>query len=537
MTTALPVQQPHSPSAPGRRLWFLILVGILAAISLTVVRLQPDLERNFKGLATFAVFFFAALLALIWFFFLSRVAGRTRLVTFVLLILAVFGLKKSLRVDGAVDGTGTPKFAWRWTPTRAALPAALPATSDKTAALPSAAMAYVPAVPQFFGPNRDGVVHNANLAHDWNTTPPKQLWRAPVGAGWSAFAVVGGRAYTQEQRADGETVTCYDLLTGKLLWAHANPVHFSQWQGGDGPRATPTVDGGHVFAIGATGILDCLDAATGQKIWSRDVLGENKLENLIWGVSASPLVFDDTVVVTGGLTKGPTLFAYRKSSGEPLWKSGTDKASYSSPILTTLAGRRVILVINAASLTAHDPATGEELLNYPWLGDWPKAAQPVVIDGHHLLISAGYGLGSTLLDIQASPEGKLAATQVWKNMRMKTQFNSAALRDGFLYGIDDGILACIDATTGERKWKDGHFGSGQTLLADDLILIQSESGPVILAEAHPDGYKELGRLPALSAKTWNHPTLAGRYLLVRNSEEMACYELPVQNPGASSPLP
>jgi outer membrane protein assembly factor BamB len=537
MTTALPVQQPHSPSAPGRRLWFLILVGILAAISLTVVRLQPDLERNFKGLATFAVFFFAALLALIWFFFLSRVAGRTRLVTFVLLILAVFGLKKSLRVDGAVDGTGTPKFAWRWTPTRAALPAALPATSDKTAALPSAAMENVPAVPQFFGPNRDGVVHNANLAHDWNTTPPKQLWRAPVGAGWSAFAVVGGRAYTQEQRADGETVTCYDLLTGKLLWAHANPVHFSQWQGGDGPRATPTVDGGHVFAIGATGILDCLDAATGQKIWSRDVLGENKLENLIWGVSASPLVFDDTVVVTGGLTKGPTLFAYRKSSGEPLWKSGTDKASYSSPILATLAGRRVILVINAASLTAHDPATGEELLNYPWPGDWPKAAQPVVIDDHHLLISAGYGLGSTLLDIQASPEGKLTATQVWKNMRMKTQFNSAALRDGFLYGIDDGILACIDATTGERKWKDGHFGSGQTLLADDLILIQSETGPVILAEAHPDGYKELGRLPALSAKTWNHPTLAGHYLLVRNSEEMACYELPVQNPGASSPLP
>ena len=265
---------------------------------------------------------------------------------------------------------------------------------------------------------------------------------------------------------------------------------------------------GRVFAIGATGILDCLDATTGQKIWSRDVLGENKLENLIWGVSASPLVFDDTVVVTGGLTKGPSLFAYRKSTGEPLWHAGTDKASYSSPILATLAGRRVILVVNAASLTAHDPATGAELLNYPWPGDWPKAAQPVVIDDHRVFISAGYGLGCTLLDIQTAPEGKLTATQVWKTMRMKTQFNSPALRDGFIYGLDDGLLACVDVATGERKWKDGHFGSGQTLLADDLILVQSETGPVILAEAHPDGYKELGQLPALNAKTWNHPTLA-----------------------------
>ncbi len=313
------------------------------------------------------------------------------------------------------------------------------------------------------------------------------------------------------------------------------PVHFSQWQGGDGPRATPTVQDGRVFACGATGILDCLEAASGQLIWSRDVLKENNLANLTWGVSASPLVFDDKVVVTGGLTDGPTVLAYRRSDGEPLWHAGTDKASYASPILATLAGRRVVLSFNAGSLTAHDPATGDVLLNYPWSdGKMPKAAQPVVIEGHRVFISAGYGAGCELVDIQAGADGKLVASQVWKSNRMKTQFNSVALREGFLYGLDDGLLACVEVATGARQWKDGRYGSGQTLLVDDLVIIQSEPGPVFLAEARPDGFRELGRLPALSAKTWNYPTLAGRYLLVRNSEEAVCYELPLQNEGAAT---
>jgi outer membrane protein assembly factor BamB len=135
-----------------------------------------------------------------------------------------------------------------------------------------------------------------------------------------------------------------------------------------------------------------------------------------------------------------------------------------------------------------------------------------------------------MLQIKATPDGKLSATELWKNMRMKTQFNSVAVRGGFLYGLDDGMFACVDIATGERKWKDGRFGSGQTLLVDDLAIIQSEPGPVILAEAKPEGYKELGRIEAFHIKTWNHPTLAGRYLLVRNNEEMACYELPVHGP-------
>jgi outer membrane protein assembly factor BamB len=318
------------------------------------------------------------------------------------------------------------------------------------------------------------------------------------------------------------------VLTGKLLWIHSYPAHFFQWQGGEGPRATPTVDRGHVFAFGATGVLACLDAATGQRLWSRDVLKENNLENITWGVSASPLVVDDAVIVTGGATNGPTVLAYHRATGEPLWKSGTDKASYSSPMLATLAGRRVVLSVNAATVMANDPATGALLLDFRWTDDkWPKAAQPVVLPGDRVFVSAGYGMGALLLEIKATDDGKLVATQLWKSVRMKTQFNSVGARDGYLYGLDDGLLACLDAATGERKWKDGRYGSGQTLLVDDLVLVQTEPGAVVLVSARPDRFEELGRLNALSSKTWNHPTLAGRYLLVRNDREVACYELPV----------
>ncbi|MEP6671263.1 MAG: PQQ-binding-like beta-propeller repeat protein [Chthoniobacter sp.] len=526
--TSLPTSV-HPPATRGHRLWFLKIVAALAVVALTIIRLQPELERNFKSWLTSGVVILAALLGLIWFLFLSRFRGRTRLATAAALVVGFFGLKAMLRVDGTVNGTGMPKLAWRWSAPHAPHLTAAQSPAGSTLTPSVAALPDVADVPQFFGLHRDGLSPFTRLAHDWNLTPPRQLWRQPIGAGWSAFAVVDGRAYTQEQRGEEEAVTCYELATGKLLWVHTNPVHFDQWQGGDGPRATPTVQEGRVFAVGATGILDCLEAESGRLVWSRDVLKENKLQNLIWGVSASPLVFDDKVVVTGGLTDGPTVLAYRRSDGERLWRAGTDKASYASPILATLAGRRVVLSFNAGSLTAHDPATGDVLLNYPWSdGKMPKAAQPIVIDGHQVFVSAGYGAGCELMEIKAGADGKLVASRVWKNVHMKTQFNSAALREGFLYGLDDGLLACVEIATGARKWKDGRYGSGQTLLAGDLVIIQSEPGPVVLAEARPDGFKELGRIPALSAKTWNYPTLAGRYLLVRNSEEAVCYELPVE---------
>ncbi len=505
---------------------------LLVTVSTVILNLQPDLERNAQIWLTAAIALLAALLGMFWLVFLSRLRWRTRLITFAILIATVGALAALLKVDGTVDGRGLPRFVWKWSTPKQRKPTAGQTNPSTATANTAKAALEITDVPQFFGPNRDGVVRGARLEPNWQTHAPRELWRQPVGAGWSAFAVVNGRAFTQEQQGEDELVTSYDVLTGRRLWAHTNHVRFHQWQGGEGPRATPTLDRGQVFAFGATGLLDCLDVEAGRRLWSRDVLGENRLPNLTWGASSSPLVFDETVVVAGGSAQGPTLLAYHRPTGEPLWRSGNDKASYASPVLATLAGRQVILSANAASLTAHDPKTGKVILDYSWSTDkWPKASQPVVLEDDRVFLSAGYGVGCVMLKVRATAEGTLAVAELWKNLRMKAQFNSVAARNGFIYGLDDGLLACVEIATGERKWKDGRYGSGQTLLVDDLVLIQSEPGAVVLAEASPDGFKELGRLRALSAKTWNHPTLAGRYLLVRNSEEMACYELPISKLG------
>ncbi len=510
-------------TAKGHRFGFLKVAAVLVQVALLVVYFWPELERNFQGWLYLLIGSIAVVLVLIWFTFLSRLRWFVRVPGLALVGLAVYGLPKIFRTDGSSSGVGVPKLAWKWTPPRPPAPDLAPVAS-----LPPAVAANIPDVPQFFGPNRDGIVTGAKLARDWKTTPPKQLWRQPIGTGWSAFAVAGGRAFTQEQRGENEAVTCYDVLTGKLIWTHTNPAHFTQWQGGNGPRATPTVHRGQVYAYGATGILDCLDAATGRRVWSREVLKENKLSNIEWGTCSSPLVFDETVVVTGGNERGPTVLAFIAATGEPLWRGGTDRASYSSPILATLSGRRVILSLNAASFTAHDLVSGETVLSFPWPGEFPKAGQPVVLPGDRVFLAAGYGLGCMMLQIKPGLGNQLTATQLWRSMRMKNQFNSVAVRDGNIYGLDDGLLACVSAETGERKWKSGRYGSGQSLLVDDLVLIQSEPGPIVLAEAKPEAFQELGRIDALSSKTWNHPTLAGRYLLVRNDQEAACYELPVQ---------
>lgn len=519
---------------PRRRLpWFPIVTVLLGLAAVVYFRSLPELERNLKGWLTAAIPLLVIILNLLWFLVTPRFTWRTKLAGIVTLGVLIFGLKQAIRVDGTVDGTGLPNLVWKW---QARGPQAQKIAAPEVAAPETQAndprLAQAADVPQFFGPNRDGVVKGAKLARDWKTTPPRELWRQPVGEGWSAYAVVKGRAYTQEQRGEEELVTCYDLLTGRLIWAHADKVRFSQWQSGDGPHGTPTVHEGRIYTYGATGLLNCLDAATGSPVWQRSVLAENKLENIEWGVSSSPLIVDDQVVVTGGRGTGPVLFAYRLDSGEPAWKAGADEASYASPSLATLAGRRVILSNNARSLTAHDPATGTVLLNHAWGGgQWPKASQPLVLAPDRVFLSAGYGMGCQMLKIQAGADSTLTATELWTGMKMKTQFNSPASHQGHSYGLDDGRLACLNLETGERLWKEGRYASGQTLLVDDLVIIQNEKGSVHLADANPAGYAELGRIEALSSKTWNHPTLAGRYLLVRNDREAVCYELPIIDRG------
>jgi outer membrane protein assembly factor BamB len=371
--------------------------------------------------------------------------------------------------------------------------------------------------------------------------------------------VAGSRAITLEQRGEKELAVCYELITGNILWSHANQVRFHESMGGDGPRSTPTIAGDRVYCEGATGILDCLDLATGKLIWSRDTLKENNAPNLTWGKSCSPLLVDDMVVVTGGSSHtGSALLAYKRTDGAPVWHAGTDKASYATPMLVTLAGRRQILTVNGATVTGHDPGDGRVLWNYTWMNDlYPKCAQPLVLDGDRVFLSADYGFGCVMLRVSGDASGTLAATEVWKDRTLKSQLSNMIARDECIYGMDDGRLACIDAATGAVKWRDERasdrrYGHGQVLLAGDVLLIQpilgfnseaadaqlllagdvlliqSERGLLALVEASPSGMRELAALPALSNKTWNLPVIAGDYLLVRNDLEAVCYRLPVR---------
>jgi outer membrane protein assembly factor BamB len=384
--------------------------------------------------------------------------------------------------------------------------------------------------PQFLGPDRTAVLPHVRLDRDWTARPPRELWRRPVGAGWSSFAIVGDYAFTQEQRGERECVVAYRLMTGEEVWVHAEPVNFNSSLGGPGPRATPTVDRSRVFAVGATGALNCLDALTGRRIWSVDILKDNGADNIAHGVCASPLVLNDCVLVCPTGSGGPSLVAYDRETGQRVWSGGTQAASYSSPIVAEIAGESQILLLNHAGLSSHDVQTGEPTWHFPWTNTVNvNVSQPIVhaAGENHIFVSTGYDKGCALIRVDHSADGTWSVEERWSNNRLKTKFCSAVVHGDHAYGLDDGILVCVELATGKRTWKGGRFGHGQILLAGDLLIVQAEQGDVVLVEPHFQGLSELARIKALSGKTWNNPALAGPYLLVRNDHEAACYELPL----------
>jgi len=525
-----PKPRPRSGLARWR-LYIAAAIVVIAVIVIVAAQFLPSLDHQVRFLIQASTTALAILLVVPGLWITSSYTPRTRLIGLAVFGLIVLGLYAAVRVD-ETSGDVVPRLAWRWTPKRDRALAGQLSHLDARAAHVDLATTTPDDNPEFLGRGRNGVVTGTRLARDWTAHPPREVWRQPIGAGWGSFAIVGPYAVTQEQRGDDELVVCYEVATGKPLWAHANECRFEEILAGVGPRATPTIDEGRVYTLGALGKLNCLDGATGKVIWARDVLEENNAENLQWGKSCSPLVVDNLVVVAAGSTNGRSLVAYEKITGEPVWHAGDDPASYSSPMLVTLAGVRQIVIVNEESVTGHDTATGRVLWRYEWPAKNPKCTQPVVVDSDRLLVSAGYGLGSALLKIGVGATGALAVEQVWpeKNLRnLRSKFANMILRDGYVYALDDGILSCLDVTTGKRQWKGGRYGHGQLLLVDNLLLVQAEDpGDLVLVEATPKRHMELGRIAALAGKTWNNPAMSGRHLLVRNHEEAVCYELALE---------
>jgi outer membrane protein assembly factor BamB len=380
--------------------------------------------------------------------------------------------------------------------------------------------------PGFRGPARDGVVRGVRIDTDWARSAPVALWRRPVGPGWSSFAVRGDLFYTQEQRGEDEIVACYRLSTGEPVWRHRDPVRFWESNAGAGPRATPTLSGGRVFAFGATGLLNALDARTGTAVWSRNVAADASVEVPTWGFAGSPLAIDDLVVVAAA----GRLAAYGAEKGDLRWIGPARGGGYSSPHQWTVGVAPQVLLLSDVGVTSVAPATGAVI----WEHAWPGAAivQPTPVADSGLLIStasASGGLGVRRLAVAPSSGGGWTVEERWTSTGLKPYFNDLVAHGGHAYGFDGGILACVDLRDGRRAWKGGRYGHGQlVLLADqDVLLVLSEDGELALVAAVPDGFRELARMPAIDGKTWNHPVLAGDVLLVRNGEEMAAFRLPL----------
>lgn len=519
--------------------WWVWGIWLLLAGAVVGLRqAQPIDDNAFINLLTAMAGFFAINVLAFWFVFFSGYSRRLRFGSAALVLGVIVALGVVYEVED-VSGEMVPTFRNRFAPKADELLESPVAGSSEGADLSTTTDHDFS---QFLGPDRLARYDVVELDTDWQSQAPQELWRQPIGAGWSAFSIVNGYAVTMEQRGGEELVTCYEVQTGELVWSHSTPTRHSTILGGIGPRSTPSIADGRVYSQGATGRVLCLDGATGEEIWSDDLLERygvgspsDDLGGIAWGRSGSPLVVDDLLVVPAGGPKGGphrSLVAYDRESGSLAWEAGDRQVSYSSPVIADLCAVRQIVSVNQDNVSGHDPATGEVL----WQHDWPgnSAAQantsnPVVLPGDRVLVSKAYGSGSMMLQLTKSDDGKFNTDEIWKEERtLKTKFTNVVVRGDYLYGLSDGILECVAAVDGARQWKRGRYYHGQVLGVGDTLLVQAEKGEVVLVGADPEGRgRSLAKLPALNGKTWNNPSLYGKLLLLRNAEEACCYELPL----------
>lgn len=520
------------------RWWPLFTIGLIGGGMLYAVQMEgwsitrPGLDLKIViGLINLAVY--------IWVRSLSRLQMRAQ-IAMIGLFVAVQGAALSmLRMDG-FSGDGRIVFQWRWDPTPEEQLAGFSLHIKKRKSPVNLSETLASDSPSFRGADRTGLYRFPELDLNWNVHAPRELWRRPVGRGWSSFAVVGNYCITQEQRGTFEAVVCYELDTGNEVWQHLHGARFDEVTSGPGPRATPTIHEGLVYALGATGILHCIDGATGRAVWSHEIAKDNS--PIPFGYVSSPLVYGQHLFVTPGGNAG-SLVAVDCDTGEIAWSHGSRKGSYCSPHLFRTKAEVQILVFDAIGLHGHDAITGETRWSFAWgdgSDDHVNVCQPVILPNtagsslegkglevNQILISSGYGRGSALISVIHDASGKWSVQEVWRATTLKSKFSAVVVHDRHAYGLDDGILTCISLANGTRRWKKGRYGYGQLILLNEMLLIQAELGRIILVKADPQEFVEVTALDALNERTWNHPVVAGRYLLVRSDREAACFVLPV----------
>ncbi|HRC84421.1 MAG TPA: PQQ-like beta-propeller repeat protein [Thermoanaerobaculia bacterium] len=504
----------------AERLSAVALMGL--ALALTPKILDKSLATAGMGMLFYVYAVPVLSLAFVgWALVSRRLSKGPRYAAMAAAIFLACGMWALMRTGG-ITGDAHSDLAWRWSQTPEEKLVA--AASHEAPATGTAAAAWEGAGdwPGFRGANRNSSVAGAHLKTDWSGSPPTALWRRQVGPGWSSFAVHGDLFYTQEQRGEDEEVSCYRVATGEPVWSHRDKARFWESNAGAGPRGTPTLAGGRVYTFGATGLVNVLDAKTGELIWRRDAAADAQMKTPTWGFSSSPLVLGDSVIV--GVSG--RLVAYDLETGKPRWLGPAEGASYSSPQLATVDGVPQVLLLAAKGLVSVAPSDGKVLWQHSW-------------EGYPIVQPAQTAEGDVLIAVNAdSGTRRLAVTQQgaswnvqerWTSNGLKPYFNDFVVHRGHAFGFDGRILSCIDLANGERKWKGGRYGNGQLVLLpdQDLLLVLTELGELALVKATPDQFTELARFPAIEGKTWNHPVLVGDVLLVRNGEQMAAFRLPV----------
>ncbi|HEX2339256.1 MAG TPA: PQQ-binding-like beta-propeller repeat protein [Vicinamibacterales bacterium] len=540
---------------------------VLATVALAVTErvVHPSIAGGMMGRMLPVYAFPVLTLALVvWAVSTRRLTVAPRRVSMAAATVITCAAFTLLRTDG-IRGVGSD-FHWRWTATpeerllaqadeepKAPPPAPPPVdtpaektaeppvdTKDSAKPAPVAPAVAAPAKieppapaavvtratwPGFRGPGRNSVIPGVRIKTDWSQSPPVEMWRRPIGPGWSSFAVSGDLIYTQEQRGPDEIVAAYNAASGKPVWRHRDPIRFWESNAGAGPRATPTLSGGRVYTMGATGVVNALDASSGARIWSRNAAADTDEEIPMWGFAGSPLVVGHTVIVA----VSGRLIAYDALTGKQRWIGPPEGAGYSSPHLMTIDGVDQVLLLRGRRTTSVAPADGKVL--------WEHSGEPSVsivqpartADGD-VLLAHGDGMGSGGIRRVAVAHGSDGWTlqERWNSRGLKPYFNDFVVHKGLAFGFDGSILSCIDLQDGARKWKGGRYGNGQMILLaeQDLLLVVSEEGELALVKATPDQFTEVARFKAIEGKTWNHPVLVGNVLLVRNGEEMAAFRLP-----------
>jgi len=406
--------------------------------------------------------------------------------------------------------------------------------------------------PFYRGPKSDGTSDEAGLATKWSASGPKVVWKTATPNGFSSFTVANGRAFTivtrEVQGAPQETVVALDAGTGRELWNF--PIGIAKYdgggdagtkenKGGDGPRSTPTVDGGKVYAISADLAVVCLDAAKGTRLWARSLMKEHAGVNIRWKNAASPLIDGDLLFMAGG-GPGQALLALNKNTGATVWKTQNDLMTHSTPTIGSVLGTRQVIYFTQEGLVSVAPANGAVLWRYKFPFNISTAISPVICGNDLVYCSAGYGVGAGAVKITKSGN-TFTATEVYRvtgDKALANHWSTPVYKDGFLFGMFQfkeygaGPVKCVEAATGKIMWEQPGFGPGNVTLADGKLLALSDAGELVVIATNPKAYTELSRAKILDGKCWSTPVFSGGRVYARSTKEGVCLDVSARMAGA-----